>query len=225
MAVVTSQRAYLGRAEDVEHALFNGVVNRVNRQRLVDSAGVDGLLRHTKDHGGGFILGDYVTAYVLNCLHALGAVIAHAGQNDSNAHGAGIVGGAVEGEVGTGAISADARPIIKGNSSCGRDAHVVRARTYIELSGDHDLAGFRLFDPYLRDLLKLPAELRGEAARHVLHQDDRAGKVLGEIGNELHKRGGASGGGGHYHHGKLSTATRQGRSSSSGGTARAVFLK
>ena len=55
-----------------------------------------------------------------------------------------------------------------------------------------DLACFSFFHPNLANLRELLAELRSEAAWHVLNDDNRTRKFARERGNELHQRGRAA---------------------------------
>src|SRR5215471_17299827 len=115
LRAASSHRAYLGPAENKQQALLNRAIDPIHRQYLVHGAALDRLLRHAEDHRGGFILGDGMPAGGAHGLDSFGPVVAHAGENDPDSHGARVLRGALQHEVSTRTVAVDARTVVERN--------------------------------------------------------------------------------------------------------------
>src|SRR4051812_46511940 len=73
---------------------FDSAGDVVEREDLVDAAGLDGFIGHAEDDGGLRRLGDGAAAAFADAADCLRAVIAHAGHDDGNhPFAAGVAGG------------------------------------------------------------------------------------------------------------------------------------
>src|SRR6185295_15075903 len=77
-----------GNASNLEYPLFYSAVNVFERQHLIHRPGLDRFRGHSENDGTSLILSDYVTASFLYGPHAARSIIAHAGQDHGDRHGA-----------------------------------------------------------------------------------------------------------------------------------------
>src|SRR5579885_3228970 len=113
--------------------LFDGRIDVVEGEGLVDRAGLDGFGRHAEDHGCSFILRDDQSAGGLDGFRAGRSVVAHARENRANAHGAGEGGNAFHSDINIGEIAVDAAgSCVELDAAGRRDAQMLAARTNVE---------------------------------------------------------------------------------------------
>ena len=168
----------------------------IQGELLLDRADVVGDHRHPINHAAILVLTDRVSAGLAHFEQALGAVRAHAGEDDAEGIPARVLGNRIEQHVNRRAEPADlgsafALDVIAAGIL--GDPELKPARADDDFSGLDPVAGHRFLDLHLADPVEaLRIHIRKDR-RHML-DDHNAGGGFGQIAHHLQDRFGTAGG-------------------------------
>src|SRR5262249_4880212 len=94
-------------AANRDDALFDGRIDVVNAESLIDGANLDGFGGHAEDDTSSFVLSDDETAGGLDGLAAVGAIVAHAREDRADAQRTRVSGDALHGDIDIGEVAVE----------------------------------------------------------------------------------------------------------------------
>src|SRR3954471_1603986 len=110
---------------DIQNPLFDCPKDALDGQHLIDCSSANRLGIHSEDDRCSFILRKYAATGSLYSLCPARPIVSHSGKDYARAHGATIVGSALESYIGAWTVSENARSIVQSYAAGRRDAHVV----------------------------------------------------------------------------------------------------
>jgi len=131
-------------------------------------------------------LGEGVGAGIVHLLHALGTVVAHAGEDDADGVGAGVACGGAEEYVDGGAVPADERAIAHLDKVAvvgAFDERVFASGSDQRVAGQDGGAVGPFAHLEAAEGIEVGGKGAGEPLGHVLHDDD-AGRLCGQASEE-----------------------------------------
>ena len=154
----------------------------LERQDLGGRAAVDRLLGHPEHDAARLVLCDRLRSGPAHLQQAIGAVVAHAGQEDAEGVRGRRPGGRPEQDVDRRAMARDERTILHRHrvaAAPALDHEVTPAGGDQGAAPHHGIAVLRLLDGDRAEAVQALGERRREMLRHVLH-DDEAGGLGGQ---------------------------------------------
>ena len=153
----------------------HGLRNAMKRENFPHRTEKDGLARHAKDNTTRFILGNGEGVGALHLQEAVGAVIAHPGQQHADGVSSGGLRHGAKKHVHARPVAGDQGPFTNFKKVSGAhpvDVRVPLSRSDIGTSGHNRIAigGFPNFDRTA--VVQTPRERPGKAFGHVLHGHD-----------------------------------------------------